>query len=127
MNWWLRLRRRDQLERELDAELQFHVDRLTADYVADGLTEREARKRALADFGSVAVAKDDCRQARGTEWVRDLIADAKFGIRLLRKEPTFSAVAVVTLALGLGVSTVFFSIVNTYCLTGLPFPRLPNS
>jgi predicted permease len=122
MNWWQRLRRRDQLERELDAELQFHVERLTADYVADGLTEREARKRALTDFGPVAVVKDDCRQARGTEWVRDLIADARFGIRLLRKEPAFSAVAIVTLALGLGVNTVFFSIVNTYCLTGLPFP-----
>lgn len=121
MNWWQRLRRRDQLERELDAELQFHVDRLTADYLAEGLTERDAQKRALADFGAVAIVKDDCRQARGTEWLRDLAADAKFGARLLRKEPGFSAIAIVALALGLGVNTAFFSIVNTYCLTGLPF------
>ena len=86
MNWWQRLLRRDRLERELDAELRFHIDHLVGDYMAAGLSEPEARTRALAEFGAVEIVKDDCREARGTEWVRDLVADARIGGRLLKKE-----------------------------------------
>jgi hypothetical protein len=67
--------------------------------------------------------KDDCRRARGTEWFRDLIMDARIGLRVFSKEPGFSSVAVLALALGLGVNTIFFSIYNTFCLSGLPFPN----
>jgi predicted permease len=123
MNWFQRLLRRDRLERELDAELQFHVDRLVSDYTAAGLSEIEARRRALREFGAVESVKDDCRRARGTEWLRDLIADARIGSRVFSKEPGFSSVAVIALALGLGVNTIFFSIFNTFCLSGLPFPH----
>ena len=122
MTWLGRLLRRPRLERELDAELEFHIDRLAADYAAEGLTERDARRRALEEFGVVDLVKQDCRRARGTEWLRDLAIDTRIGVRLLRKEPMFSAIAIGALALGLGVNTVFFSMVRTYCLTGLPYP-----
>jgi hypothetical protein len=121
MNWWQRLRRRDRLEDELDAEIEFHVEQLVADLKREGLSEREARRRALREFGHVQEIKDDCRRARGTEWLVDLFTDARIGARILRKERSFSAAAVGALSLGLGVSTVFFSLVYAFCLAPLPF------
>jgi predicted permease len=121
MNWLQRLLRRDRLEHDLDAELQFHVDRLVAEYMETGLSEIDARRRAMREFGALDAVKDDCRRARGTEWFRDLIMDARIGLRVFSKEPGFSSVAVLALALGLGVNTIFFSIYNTFCLSGLPF------
>ena len=121
MNWLQRLTRRDRLEQELDAEMQFHLERLAAEYRAAGFSDAEARRLASRDFGGVDAVKDDCRRVRGTDWLLDLLTDARIGLRVLSKEPAFSAIAVGALALGLGVNTVFFSIVNTYCLTGLPF------
>jgi putative ABC transport system permease protein len=121
MNWWQRLRRRERLERELDAELEFHVDQLVADLMREGLTEREARRRAAREFGHLQDVKDECRRARGTEWILDLFTDARMGLRILRKERSFAAVAVGALSLGLGVSTVFFSLVYAFCLAALPF------
>ena len=122
MNWLQRLVRRERLEQELDAEMRFHLEQLTADYRAAGLSDADARRRASREFGAVEAIKDDCRRVRRTDWLVDLLADARIGLRGLLKEPGFSIVAVGALALGLGVNTVFFSIVNTYCLTGLPYP-----
>lgn len=121
MNWFQRLLRRDRLEQELDAELQFHVDRLVSEYTEAGLSEIDARRRALREFGALDSVKDDCRRARGTEWLRDLTMDARIGMRVFAKEPAFSSIAVVALAVGLGINTIFFSIFNTFCLSGLPF------
>jgi putative ABC transport system permease protein len=122
MNWLQRLLRRDRLEGELDAELQFHVDRLVAEYRSAGFTEIEARRRALREFGAVELVKDDCRRVRGTEWLLDIMADARVGARVFSKERGFAFVAVAALALGLGVNTVFFSLVDAFCLSGLPYP-----
>lgn len=122
MNWLRRLMRRERLEQELDAEVQFHLEQLTAEYRGAGLSEADARRRASREFGAVEAIKDDCRRVRGTDWLVDLLADARIGLRGFLKEPGFSSIAVGALALGLGVNTVFFSIVNTYCLTGLPYP-----
>jgi predicted permease len=121
MNWWQRLRQRTRLEDDLDAELEFHVEQLVAELMRDGLSEREARRRAAREFGPVPEIKDDCRRARGTEWLVDLFGDARIGLRILRNEPTFSIVAIGALSLGLGVSTVFFSLVYAFCLRPLPF------
>jgi predicted permease len=121
MNWWQRLRRRERLERELDAELEFHVEELVADLMRDGFSERDARRQAAREFGCVPEIKDDCRRARGTEWLVDLVSDARIGLRILRKERSFSIVAIGALSLGLGVSTVFFSLVYAFCLASLPF------
>jgi hypothetical protein len=126
MTWLQRLLWRDRLERELDAELHFHVDRLVSEYTEAGLSESDARRRALREFGALESVKDDCRRARGTEWLRDLIADARIGARVFSKEPGFASVAVIALALGLGVNTIFFSIFNAFCLAGLPFANAPQ-
>jgi predicted permease len=120
MTWWHRVRHRWRLEDELDAELRFHFDRLVADHVAAGMTEREARQRARADFGGIEGIKDDCRQARGTRWLHDISSDLRFAARLLASDRGTTATAILVLALGLGVHTTFFSIVNAMCLRGLP-------
>ena len=122
MNWWQRLRRRERLEDELDAEIQFHVEQLVADLRREGLSEREARRQASREFGQVQEIKDDCRRARGTEWLVDLFTDARIGLRILRKERAFSMAAIGALSLGLGVSAVFFSLVYASCFAPLPFP-----
>jgi putative ABC transport system permease protein len=122
MTWWQRVRRRGRLEDELDAELRFHFDRLVADFIADGLSEEDARRRARAEFGGVETIKDACRDARGTRWVHDLTQDVRFAARLLLKERRVTLVAVLALALGIGVNNTLFTVVNAICLRGLPVP-----
>ncbi len=119
MNWWLRLFRRDRMERELDAELQFHVDALVRDYMRAGLTERDARRRARLEFGGMEGLKEDCRDARGTRWLEDIVQDVRFASRLLIRERTLTLVAVVALGLGIGVNNTLFTILNAICLRGL--------
>ena len=120
MNWWQRLRSRGRLEDELDAELRFHFDRLVADYVAEGLPERDALRRARQEFGGVEAIKDDCRDARGTRWAHDLAQDVRFAARLLLKDRSFTVIAVLALALGIGVNNTLFTVVNALCIRGLP-------
>ena len=119
MNWWFRLLRRDRMERELKAELQFHFDALVRDHVRSGLTEHEARRRARQEFGEMEGLKEDCRDARGTRWVDDAVRDVRFASRLLVRERALTAVAVLALALGIGVNNTLFTILNAVCLRGL--------
>jgi putative ABC transport system permease protein len=120
MNWWQRVRHRWRMEDELDAELRFHFDHLVSDYRAAGLSEADARQRARAEFGGVEELRDACRDARGTRWVHDVGQDVRFSARLLSKERGFTVVAVLALALGIGVNNAMFTIVNALCLHGLP-------
>ncbi len=120
MTWWQRVRRRWRLEEELDAELRFHFDRLVADYMREGCSEREARQRAHEEFGGLEAVKDDCRDARGTRWVHDVAHDLRFAARLLAKDRGFTAVTVLALALGIGANNTLFTIVNALCIRGLP-------
>jgi predicted permease len=120
MTWWQRVRRRWRLEDELDAELRFHFDRLVADYMRDGCSERDARQRARAEFGGLEAVKDDCRDARGTGWVHDIAHDLRFAARLLAKDRGFTAIAVLALALGMGVNNTLFTVAEAICLRGLP-------
>lgn len=120
MNWWQRLRNHGRLEDELDAELRFHFDRLVADYTAEGLPEEDARRRARAEFGGVEAIKDDCREARGTRWAHDVAQDIRYSTRLLLKERRVTLVAVLALALGIGVNNTLFTVVNAICIRGLP-------
>ena len=120
MNWWQRLRSRGRLEDELDAELRFHFDQLVADYMAEGLPERDALRRARQEFGGVEAIKDHCRDARGTRWAHDLAQDVRFSARLLLKDRSFTVIAVLALALGVGVNNPLFTVVNALCLRGLP-------
>jgi predicted permease len=125
MTWWQRLFRREALESQLDAELRDHVDRHTADLVASGLTEDEARRQALLEFGGVEGIKEACRDARGTRWLEDAVTDVRYALRLLRRAPGFATVAILSLALGLGANIAVGSLLDAVVLKTLPV-RAPH-
>jgi putative ABC transport system permease protein len=122
VNWWRRLRHRDRLERELDAELRYHFDREVDDYVRMGLSVEEARRRARLDFGGDDQLKESCRDARGTRWAHDLSQDLRFAARLLVKDRWFALPAAIALAIGIGMNGAMFTIVNAM-VRGLPIER----
>lgn len=103
---------RAQADQELDDELYDHLDRKTDEYVALGMTEKEARRRARLDLGGMDQTKEKCRDARRVNFLETLLQDVRFGLRILRKSPGFTTVAIITLALAIGASGAIFSVID---------------
>ncbi len=119
---WLRaLLRRRRVESELERELRLHLDLETDENIRRGMPPDEARRRALVSFGGVERTKEAVRDERETRWLDDTSADVRYALRGFRRQPWFTATAVLLLSLGIGVNVAIFSVVHRLILHPLPY------
>ncbi|HEY3738377.1 MAG TPA: ABC transporter permease [Bryobacteraceae bacterium] len=113
-------RRRRQFESEMDAELRFHLEAYVNDLVRSGVERKEAERRGRLEFGATESIKDECRQAWGLQQIDELRADLRLTFRTIRRNPGFAAIAILSLALGIGANSAIFGLIDAVMLRELP-------
>jgi putative ABC transport system permease protein len=117
----MRFFRRKNEDEAMDAEMRFHVDMEAAELERMGVAPAEARRRALAAFGGVQRYKEEGHEARGGSWLEDLARDVRYSLRSLRRSPGYTAVVILTLALGIAANASIFSVANGILFKPLPY------
>ncbi len=120
-SWALASLRRSRMEREMDAELRFHIEARAEDLMRGGMSHQEALRRARIEFGGIERVKEEGREARGLSFILSVLQDVRYGLRILAKNAGFSAIAILTLALGIGANAAIFGLVDSAFLRGSPF------
>jgi predicted permease len=123
VSWTKAILRRSRLESEMDAELRFHIESNIADLMKAGMSREEAIRQTRLEFGNPDVHKDDCRSSLGLRLWDELGADLRYGGRMLRKTPAFTAVAILSLAIGIGANSAIFTLANGVLLEQLSAPH----
>ncbi len=119
-----RLFRKSKLDAQLDSELRFHVEQQTAENIAGGMNPAEARRRALAQFGGLESRREECSEARGTYFLESVLQDIRFSLRVLRRNPAVSVIAILCLTLGIGANAAVFSWIEGLLVR--PFPAVSH-
>jgi len=122
-SWFRVLSGRPQFEDQMSEELRFHMEQFADDLVSRGIAPEEAARVARIEFGSVQNVKSDCRQARGLNFIDELLRELRYAARLLRKTPGFTTTALLTLAICLGANLTIFAVMDSILLRPLPFPE----
>src|SRR5436190_18711970 len=116
LNWF----RRRKLETDLDRELSYHLDRRVSDLIHSGLPEPEARRGVALELGGATQVREEVRDMWLTRWLRDFVYDLRFSARSFRRSPSFTATAVLSLALGIGSTTALYSLIDQVVFRALP-------
>lgn len=121
--WWRAMRRGSDVDAQIDEELRFHIENYAEDLIRGGIAREVALRRAKVELGSLATARENSRQAWGTRWIDELHGDVRHALRILRKAPGFTLIAVGSLALGIGANTVIFTAAQHALLDKLAVPH----
>lgn len=121
--WWRGVFRRNEVDAQVNEELRFHIESYAEDLMRSGISSEEALRRAHVELGSLAAARENARQAWGTRGFDELRGDVRYSLRMLGKSPGFTAVAVGSLALGIGANTVIFTTAQHALLDRLHVPH----
>ena len=123
MSWWKFFLPKRASGAQLDSELRFHIAELVEANIAAGMPPGEARRRAMLEFGGKEQIKEEVRDVYKIRFIDSTVANLKSALRFLRKSPSFSITAILTLALGIGANSAVFSAMDAILLRPLPFPE----